>query len=596
MIHDILNVYMAKNDSSVKILSDKVKDGTFSEIIEDWKWIFSYSSRYKKEICIYIFLGVVSATAALAASVAGKYVIDIVSGYQFEKLGLMAVLMIGSAVFSLLFKNLVNRISTVMQLKINQEIQAEIYDRIIDIDWLAISRYENGDILNRFNGDISTVSEQAISFIPSIIIAVYNLFATFFVIWHYDHIMALLTFVTAPLMLVMSRYFIRKQHEYSKKVREASSKMMSFEAESFYNMDTLKSFGVTALFGKRLRENQENYREIALARNAFRIKTNIFMSVIGMIVQYAAFGYCLYLLWTGKIILGTMVLFLEQRTNMSTAFNNVISLIPSVLNGSVSAHRIRELVQLPEEIHIEQSSILDKSITSGISVQASAISFGYEEESEVFSGVSFYAKPGEIIAFVGESGGGKTTVIRLILGLIHPLNGKITLCGKDGIETPCNADTRHYISYVPQGNTIMSGTIAENLRLGKDDASEEDMISALKTACAWEFVFKLKDSLNHNVGERGKGLSEGQAQRIAVARALLRDAPILLLDEATSALDVSTERKLLRNIMIKMPNKTCIVTTHRPSVIDLCERVYQVGDGKVVLLDEEEAARRAVDF
>lgn len=587
---------MAKNDSSVKILSDKVKDGTFSEIIEDWKWIFSYSSRYKKEICIYIFLGVVSATAALAASVAGKYVIDIVSGYQFEKLGLMAVLMIGSAVFSLLFKNLVNRISTVMQLKINQEIQAEIYDRIIDIDWLAISRYENGDILNRFNGDISTVSEQAISFIPSIIIAVYNLFATFFVIWHYDHIMALLTFVTAPLMLVMSRYFIRKQHEYSKKVREASSKMMSFEAESFYNMDTLKSFGVTALFGKRLRENQENYREIALARNAFRIKTNIFMSVIGMIVQYAAFGYCLYLLWTGKIILGTMVLFLEQRTNMSTAFNNVISLIPSVLNGSVSAHRIRELVQLPEEIHIEQSSILDKSITSGISVQASAISFGYEEESEVFSGVSFYAKPGEIIAFVGESGGGKTTVIRLILGLIHPLNGKITLCGKDGIETPCNADTRHYISYVPQGNTIMSGTIAENLRLGKDDASEEDMISALKTACAWEFVFKLKDSLNHNVGERGKGLSEGQAQRIAVARALLRDAPILLLDEATSALDVSTERKLLRNIMIKMPNKTCIVTTHRPSVIDLCERVYQVGDGKVVLLDEEEAARRAVDF
>lgn len=596
MIHDILNVYMAKNDSSVKILSDKVKDGTFSEIIEDWKWIFSYSSRYKKEICIYIFLGVVSATAALAASVAGKYVIDIVSGYQFEKLGLMAVLMIGSAVFSLLFKNLVNRISTVMQLKINQEIQAEIYDRIIDIDWLAISRYENGDILNRFNGDISTVSEQAISWIPSVIIAIYNLFATFFVIWHYDHIMALLTFVTAPLMLVMSRYFIRKQHEYSKKVREASSKMMSFEAESFYNMDTLKSFGVTALFGKRLRENQENYREIALARNAFRIKTNIFMSVIGMIVQYAAFGYCLYLLWTGKIILGTMVLFLEQRTNMSTAFNNVISLIPSVLNGSVSAHRIRELVQLPEEIHIEQSSILDKSITSGISVQASAVSFGYEEESEVFSGVSFYAKPGEIIAFVGESGGGKTTVIRLILGLIHPLNGKITLCGKDGIETPCNADTRHYISYVPQGNTIMSGTIAENLRLGKDDASEEDMISALKTACAWEFVSKLKDSLNHNVGERGKGLSEGQAQRIAVARALLRDAPILLLDEATSALDVSTERKLLRNIMVKMPNKTCIVTTHRPSVIDLCERVYQVGDGKVILLNEEEAARRAVDF
>lgn len=587
---------MRSTESSVKKLTKKVRDGTFSEIIDDWKWIFSYSSRYKVQILIYILLGIVSTTAALVASVASKYVIDIVSGFQFEKLGIMACLMIGSSLFSIVFNNLVRRISLVMQLKINQEIQAEIYDKIIDIDWLAISKYEYGDILNRFNGDISTVSEQAISWIPSIIIALYNLIATFTVIWHYDRIMALLTFVTAPLMLVMSRYFIRMQHEYSKRVREASSRMMAFEAESFYNMDTLKSFGVTALFGSRLKEKQLDYKKIALERNAFRIKTNVFMSVIGMIVQYMAFGYCLYLLWTDKIVLGTMVLFLEQRTNMSTAFNNVISVIPSVLNGSVSAHRIRELVQLPPEIHIEQSSVLNESIDEGIAVKANEISFGYDENTAVFSGASFYANPGEIIAFVGESGGGKTTVIRLILGLIHPSEGTVSLCGVNNTCTPCNADTRHYISYVPQGNTIISGTIADNLRLGKDNATEDEMISVLKTACAWDFVGKLKEGINHSVGERGKGLSEGQAQRIAVARALLRDAPVLLLDEATSALDVATERKLLRNIMKKQPNKTCIVTTHRPSVLDLCERVYQVGNGKIQLLDEEEASRQAIDF
>lgn len=159
-----------------------------------------------------------------------------------------------------------------------------------------------------------------------------------------------------------------------------------------------------------------------------------------------------------------------------------------------------------------------------------------------------------------------------------------------------NADTRHLFAYVPQGNTILSGTIAENLKMVKQDATEEEMIEALKISCAWDFVKNMEETIYTKIGERGRGFSEGQAQRIAIARAVLRDAPILLLDEATSALDVTTERKVLRNIIKQRPNKTCIVTTHRPSVLNMCQRVYRVMETQVTELSEEESSKMAMDF
>lgn len=159
-----------------------------------------------------------------------------------------------------------------------------------------------------------------------------------------------------------------------------------------------------------------------------------------------------------------------------------------------------------------------------------------------------------------------------------------------------NADIRHLFAYVPQGNTILSGTIAENMKMVKEDASDEEIIEALRMACAWDFVRQMPDTIYSKIGEKGRGLSEGQAQRIAIARAILRDAPILLLDEATSALDVVTERQVLKNIVTKRPNKTCIVTTHRPSVLNLCNRVYRVMDHQITELDEAESSKMAMDF
>ena len=581
---------------SLDVLISRWKDGTFSEIIDDWKWIFSYSARYKGAIAFYVILGIFSTSMGLVSSIASKYMIDIITGYETSKLWVMILIMVGSTVFSLAFSSIISRISTKLSIDINNDIQADIFDKIVDADWLSLNKYSNGDILNRFNGDIGTVSSNAISWLPTIIIAVYNFVATFFVIMHYDWIMAVIALGSAPVMLLMSRFMIKKQRDYSKKVREMSSQLMTFEVEAFYNFDTIKSFGVAPHYSKKMRWWQGKFRDISLKYNLFSIKTNIFMSILGTVVQFAAFGYCLFRLWTNDITYGTMTLFLQQRSNLSSAFNSVVSIIPAFLNSSVSAHRIRELVELPKEVHIPESGEMDKYIDKGFEVRMDDVNFSYVEGTRVITDSAFRAKPGEIVALVGPSGEGKSTMIRLILGLIRPEDGGVKLRASGGQEIEMNAETRHLFAYVPQGNTILSGTIAENMRMVKEDATDEEIVEALKVACAWDFVEKLPQQINNSVGERGRGLSEGQAQRIAIARAVLRDAPILLLDEATSALDVTTERTVLRNIVKQHPNKTCIVTTHRPSVLNLCQRVYRVMETHVTELNEEESSRMAMDF
>ena len=582
--------------SSLRELNRRRKDGTFKEIIDDWKWIFSYSGRYKPAIVFYVLLGVFGTTFGLAASIASKYLIDIITGYRLEKLPLLIVIMVGSEVFSLLFESIVNRISAKLSININNDIQADIFDKIVDADWLSINKYSNGDILNRFNQDISTVSSNAINWLPTIIIALYKFIATFLVILHYNAVMALIALASAPILLLSSSFLIKKQRNYGKKVREMSSRLMTFEAETFYNFDTIKSFGISSLYSRKMREWQKKYKGISLDYNMFSIKTNVFLSVISMLVGFGMFGYCLFLLWGGSITFGTMTLFLQQGSGLSASFNNLMSIVPNFLSSSVSAHRIRELVELPKEKHIEGSSALDELAADGFKVSMRNVDFAYVEGETVLHSSDFDAAPGEIVALIGASGEGKTTMIRLILGLVHPVDGSVSVTSSDGREVMMNADTRHLFAYVPQGNTILAGTIEENLRMAKEDASEAELIEALKLACAWEFVEKLPNGIRSNIGERGKGLSEGQAQRIAIARAILRDAPVLLLDEATSALDVATERRVLRNIITSKPNKTCIVTTHRPSVLNMCKRVYRVMDTRVTELTEEESAKMAMDF
>ena len=559
----------------------KWKDGTFQEIFDDWKWILQYSVRYRWTIFFYTFLGMVSTSLGLLSSIAGKYLIDIVTGYQMNKAGMIFGVMAGSFAVSLILNGGISRIMVKLNTNISNDIRADLFEQILDVSWLELSKYQNGDMLSRFNQDIETVGSNAVSWLPAVVIAFYHFLATFLVLFYYDKVMAGIALGSAPFVVLMSQFMMKKQRDCQKKVREMSSRMMTFEAETFYNMDMIKSLGISLHCSTCLKKLQEQYKKITLDYNLFSIKTKAVLSVVGMAIQFTAFGYCLFRLWTHAITYGTMTLFLQQRNSLSGAFQNLVSIIPSFLNSSVSAHRLRELTELPKEIHSMQNQ-KDLFLTKGgLEVRLENVTFSYTKGKQVFRESDFCACPGEIVALVGTSGEGKTTLLRLILGLIEPDTGKAILKAQDKTEQKLNADTRVCFSYVPQGNTLLAGSIAENLSIAKEGASREEMKTALEMACAWEFVKKLPEGLETKLGERGKGLSEGQSQRIAIARALLRNAPVILLDEATSALDEETEKKLLKNILEKAPEKTCIVTTHRPGVLRLCRRVYRVEDGKI---------------
>lgn len=582
---------------SLQGLLNRWNDGTFASFVEDWKWIFSYSKRYKKVIAFYLILGILSTTLGLVSSVASKYLIDIIVGRKLDQLWILILMTVFSTVFSLVFSGLISRLSLKISIDVGNDIQADIFSQIMDARWMELNKYPSGDLLNRFNADVNTVAANAISWGPSLVISLYHFAATFCVILYYDITMAFIALGSAPFLLLMSRYFLKKNREHRERMLRMNSRLMSFEVEAFYNIDTIKSFGIMDRYRDELKRHQKKYKDHSLDYNLFQIRTGVATKLISAAVTFGAFGYCLFRLWSGAITYGTMTLFLQQRSALTNQFNSLVGIVPGMFNSAVSAHRIRELVQLPREQHDpEAAATLDRVKHSGLSVRMKDVNFAYEDEQKVIRHSDFVADPGEIVALVGPSGEGKTTMLRLILGLVSPQKGNVVLSGADGVQMDINADVRQFFSYVPQGNTILSGTIADNLRMVKPDATDEEVIGALKTACAWDFVSRNPKGIETNVGERGNGLSEGQAQRIAIARAVLRDAPVLLLDEATSALDVATERQVLRNIIKQHPNKTCIVTTHRPSVLNLCQRVYRVVDTNVRELSEEESSRMVMDF
>ena len=580
---------------SLGTLVSSWRDGTFSEIWADWKWIWGYTKRYRRAVWFYTVLGVASSTLGLVSAVASKYSIDIITGYDSDHLWFIVTVMVASALVGLLLRSVTSRISTKISLRVNNDIQAQVFDRLLGADWRSLNAFASGDLLSRLSTDVGSVSSSAIRWLPDLIVTAYTFAATLAVILHYDWVMALLALASAPFLLLTSRRLIRGMRTHQQEVRQVGSRLMSYETETLHNLDAIKGFGITDRYGRGFRRRQEEFRRASLDYNLFSIRTEILLSLLGSAVQMAAFGYCLYLLWSGKILYGTMTLFLSQGAKLSSAFNALVRTVPSFLSASVSARRIRDLYALEPEPVLPDDG-LDSLASQGFTVAVEDAGYAYVPHQPVLTHADFRAAPGETVALVGPSGGGKTTMIRLLLGLIRPAEGRAYLQAADGRQVEVNAGLRRYFSYVPQGNTLLSGTIADNLRMVKPDASDAQLRAALEAACAWDFVSAMDGGLDASVGEHGHGLSEGQAQRIAIARALLRDAPVLLLDEATSALDVATERTILRNLAARYPHKTCIVTTHRPTVISLCRRVYQVSSGCLRLLDSDEAQRLAMDF
>ena len=565
----------------------KAKDGTLKAVWQDWLWIWSFSRRHWGAVVLYTLFGILASGLGLAAGVLSKYMIDAIVTLDMNRLLPCCMLMVVSAALGVAFQSMTSRFAAKLSISMHNDVQAAVFDSILQSDWMELSRYASGDLLNRFSADVNTVAGCAVSWLPNVIIQLFTVLSTLAVILYYDPIMALIGCASTPLMFLMSRRLLRKQRDYNQKMRQVSGDMSAFQSETFRNMDTIKSFGVEEQMSRKLRFWQKNYRETMLEHNKFAIRTNVWLTVMGTLVQYAALGYCLWRLWRQDILFGTMILFLQQRSNLSSAFSSLVSLVPTALSGSVAAERIRELMELRKETHTEDLPIPE----GGCAVEVKGVQVAYTADRKVLSNVNFYAPSGKVVALVGPSGEGKTTLLRLLLGLIRPEEGEVALVDAQGKRQPLGADTRHCFAYVPQGNTVIAGTVAENLLLARENATEEELAAALQDACAWEFVSELPLGMHSPIGEGGKGLSEGQAQRLAIARALVRRAPVMLLDEVTSALDQETEQRVLRNLTRR--GVTTIVITHRMSVLNLCSGAYRVQDGCVEPLEKEELERLA---
>lgn len=584
---------------SIKKVIRKIKEGMLQEMYEETKWMYTYAKKYKFQIVFYIFLGVLTTVMGLASSVGSKYLIDAVTGQDSGNIALIALFIVVMGLFSIGINAITTMISARINIKVNNEIQAEVYDKILVADWISMKEFHSGDLLNRLNGDVNTVASSILSWIPSLITRSAQFFGILAIILYYDPTMAVIALGSAPVMLIVSKTLMKKMRDYNKRMRQVSSDVMSFNEESFQNIQSIKAFDLVGLFSKRLRDVQQNYKDVFLDYNKFSVYTSSFMSVVGMFVAYACFGWGVYRLWTGHITFGTMTLFVQLSGQLSSSFKSIVSLVPSAISATTSAGRIMEFFKIKDESDLEDDKaklIQNNTQGKGLSVVLDDVEFSYNENKTVFKHADIVANPGEIVALVGPSGEGKTTMIRLLLGLINTKSGNASIRDINGVSCKISSATRRFFAYVPQGNTIFSGTIAENMRMVKQDATDAEIVEALKAACAYDFVNKLPDKINSKVGERGSGFSEGQAQRLSIARALLRKSPILLLDEATSALDVFTERQVLRNIMNMGYARTCIVTTHRPSVLTMCDKVYKIDSGVVCDIDEKEVNMLIRDF
>ncbi|MBQ8355624.1 MAG: ABC transporter ATP-binding protein [Oscillospiraceae bacterium] len=562
-------------------LRDLLRGENLKEIWSNWKWIMTFTRRHWLGVVGLTFFGLLSSSLNLAAAIITKNLIASIISLDMDRLLPMVVLMVLCAALSVLFQSGAARYSARLSTTMHQEIQKLTFDRLVHGDWMAVRRFPTGDLLSRFSGDIGNIASCAMTFLPNVIVQLFTVLVTLGIIFYYDPIMALICLVSTPVLFLASRTLLRRQHAFNRRLRIVNSGMTAFQAETFRNIDTLKGFGIESAVSGQLEDWQKKEREMILEHNAFTIRTSALLSSMGTLVQYAAMGYCIWRLWQGHMILDTMTFFLQQRGTLQNAFSGLVGQIPRLLGGSVAAERIRELTDLPQD-----PDSTDELPTPWCRIRLENVSAAYEDGVKVLEDITLEAGPGEVIALVGPSGEGKTTLLRLLLGLMQPLGGNMELTDARGTVHTLGTRTRRYFSYVPQGNTLLAGSIADNLRLVDPNASDEQIIAALEGACAWDFVSQMPGGIHARLGEGGLGLSEGQAQRIAIARALMRKAPAMLLDEITSALDMETEQRVLSYLMNL--GVTCIVSTHRPSVLTMCTRAYRVEDGHITRLTEEE--------
>ncbi len=585
-----------KNKQQLLLFIDRIQAGRLQEMWRQTRWIYQYVRRYWMAMIFYTLLGMVSTVISLGTSLVSRDLVDIITGRQAGEIVRTFCMMIGLNVGTVFFSKISDYISGYLSMKVDAEIKSDIFEKILVTDWESLTNYHTGDLLTRWSSDASNISNGVLNFIPNMVIYLFRFASAFAMVVCHDASFAVFAFLGMPVSLLLSRTLMNRMVDNNKNSAAMGAAMSGFNQEAFSNIQTIKAFDLLQVYQEKLRRLQKEYISMRLSFQRMSMGTGILLSVTGMLVSYSAYGWGIYRVWSGAISYGSMTMFLGLSGTLTGTLHNLTALVPSAISLTTSAGRLMDIIEMPREDYRQDEQVeafRNRYREKGIGIRVQKIAYAYQNGTEVFRGASLEVYPHEVVAIVGPSGEGKTTMLRILLSLMRPKGGEAVLCGGRGEEEiPLTPSGRKLFSYVPQGNTMFSGTIAENMRNVKPDASETEIIEALKLACAWEFVEKLPEGINSAVKERGGGFSEGQAQRLSIARALLRRSPLLLLDEATSALDVATERRVLLNIMKDESPRTCIVTTPRPTVLDLCTRVYEIRDRTCVVLGREEIRER----
>ena len=544
------------------------------------KWIIKHTKGYIKSLLLLTVLSSVSVLLSIATALIGKQIID----NAIVGKGVVTTLVIYALVtiFEIVLGSIYSLVSVVITEKYSFQIRQKVYRDVLDTCWSDISKYHSGDIMTRLTSDINIVASGVSGLISNILVLVFQLIVAFCTLFYFDKWLAVLTLAIAPITAVISIWLGKKLRYLQVKVQETEAKYRAFMQESVANQLIIKAFNNQDYSEENLNRLRNNRLHWILKKNQMNVIASGTMSFAYTLVYVIAFGWGAIKLSLKEITYGTMSVFLSLVGQIQDPLVELSKQLPQIITILASAGRIVELEELEKDVYLDEG--LD--VPEKVDVKVENIDFSYNNGNEkVFSNASLEIKSGEFVAILGESGVGKTTLIRLIMGFMNTNKGQIEFADENNNREIVNGHAREYMSYVPQGNTLFSGTIRDNIKMGKTDATEEEVMEAVNAACADSFIDNLPNGLDTVLGEKGHGLSEGQAQRIAIARALIKKAPLLILDEATSSLDEKTELKVLDSIGKLKPRPTCILITHRRSVLKICDREIKLQDGQIESLE-----------
>ena len=533
-------------------------------------WLWQNSKGARRQALTNTAIGLLDVACQLLWVLACKRAIDIATGIKDGSLLTTGIVIAALMLIQIGSRALSRWIHSVTGNKVRNRMRRDVFARLLRCDWLHLQRHHTGDLINRLEGDVAGITTLMTEVIPAAIVSATQLLASFTLLFTMSPLLAVAIFITLPICLAVSRVYVKKMRKLNREVRDSDSRIQSVLQESLQHKELIKSLEQNDSTEKLLSELQERLQDQVANRTKFSL------GAYSLIQLGFAAGYVIAFMWgadslrDGMITYGTMAAYLQLVGLIQRPTMELSRYVPGIVSSLTAAERLYELEDIPIE---RQGDAVMLKETAG--VRFKDVTFRYEDDKRlILNSFSFDFPPNSCTAIVGETGAGKTTLIRLLIALINPQGGSIELY--DGTEKHESSTlTRRNFVYIPQGNSLVSGTIRDNLLMGNPDATEEEMRKALHIACA-EYVFDLPEGIDSPITERGGGLSEGQAQRIAVARSILRPGSILILDEVTSALDEATEQEMLKRLTQSQIGKTLIFVTHRPAVMEYCTQVLKI--------------------